>query len=36
MKKIQMTGEKLINTCDIAVVTDEYVNEMNSLIPKEE
>ena len=34
MKKIQMTGEKLINPCDIAVVTDAYMNKMSSLIPK--
>ena len=28
-----MTGEKLSNPCDIAVVTDAYVNKMSSLIP---
>ena len=36
MREIHIIGKKLINTCDIAVVTEENVNKMNSLIQKQE
>lgn len=33
-KEIQIIGEKLINTCNISIVTEENMDKMNGLTQK--